>query len=163
MKELEQKRDELFSAIALQDENKMVELLKANPQLVHVGNEDEYSAVHRCAKHGTKSMMHKLINDFGADINSCTRGFYTPSIIAAEYNNLECLVELVKSGADTTKSDRLGRDALYFLAEENQAIKTFYDSGAELTWVQGADQDHLAIKTVGDNPTVFGLHGIVDC
>lgn len=148
----ESKRIELFATIAKQDEEAMVKLLKEDPELVNAYDVDEYSAIHKCAKHGTASMMHRLITEFNADVNSRTYAKHTPTIIAAEYNNIPCLLELLRNNADTTLQNRQWEDPLDMMAHNHPEINPFNKTGNFLT----LDGDHLAVK-MGENGVLVDL------
>lgn len=150
-------KDELFKAIAAQDEAKMVEVLNADPGLVGATTFDGYSPIHKCAKQGTASMMHKLIKDFKADVDVRAEGLNTAAIIAADYDNIACLAELVKAGANTELSNQGSRDPLSFLAENHHEIAIFNKEGSVLIF----QDEHLAVK-LGDG-NIFSLHDILEC
>lgn len=150
---IEEKRKELFDTIADRNEEAMVRLLMADPSLVRACDAEEYSAIHRCAKHGTASMMHKLITEFNADVNAYTYANRTAAVIAAEYNNIPCLLELLKNNADTTLHSLRGSDPLDMLYENHPGIKHFYKTGNFLTH----NGEHLAVK-IGDTGAIEDLN-----
>ena len=148
----------LFTMIAQHKEDEMVAMLVDNSSLVGASNEDGWSAVHRCAKHGTSSMMKKLIVDFHANVDALTRGNYTPTQIAADYNNISCLLELVLNQADTSIYNLSHKNPLDFLAENHQEIIPFNKDGNFLSHHDG----HLAVK-IGEYGPMISLHDFLEC
>ena len=148
----------LFSAIAEHREDDMVSMLTENISLLDACNESGWSAIHRCAKHGTKAMMHKLVVDFKADVNAVTEGDYTPAQIAAEYSNFACLLELVSNGADTSLYNLSHKDPLDFLADNHNELVLFNKDGNFLTH----QDDHLAVQ-IGDHGPLVSLHDFLHC
>ncbi|AVP88195.1 hypothetical protein phytr_12710 [Candidatus Phycorickettsia trachydisci] len=64
-----------------------------------------------------------MIEDFSANVDQNTIGFYTPAQLAPENGNIPCLIELIKHNADLSLSNLCGKDVMYFLSESNSELK----------------------------------------
>lgn len=99
-------------------------------------------------------MMKTLI----VDINASTRGGYTPTQIAADYDNIQCLLELVVNGADTSIYNLSHKDPLDFLSENHPSIRPFNKAGNVIVHQDG----HLAVKMlseqIGGEGYIVSLH-----
>ena len=147
----------LFKAVEDNDLKTASELVTSKGHLLSEGDRDEYSAIHVCAARGKADMMNLLL-ELKADVNSRTRGCYTPSILAASAGNLSCLRVLVEHGADTTLATLWNSDVVDALARNYPRLR---DILGEETGVVSVDQDGqiLVSGTIGASDDVLTLSG----
>jgi ankyrin repeat protein len=98
-------------------------ILTEQPCLLNSIDSDEWSIIHHCARIGNAKILRMLIEEFKADINARTAYNYTPAIIAAQYDNKQCLIELINLGANFENEDRSGRKPVDYLIEKKNDMK----------------------------------------
>ena len=81
-------------------------------------NIDGWGLIHKCAAYGTQSILKMLI-DFGTDINSRSDGVILLHYQLQRKNNLPCLKELIKAGADMSVTNNMNQNVASFLAHNN--------------------------------------------
>ena len=90
-----------------------------------------------------------LLNEYKLDIDRKTANGYTPLHLAAQTKNIECLIELMKLGANSTLCDKHRRDVLDFLCEVSPKLNETLKYGF------GEDGKYI-LKLVGEKLKIIG-------
>lgn len=138
--------DEFFSKVIRDDIEEVQKALTEYPPLLTKLNVDGWSIIHYCAAYGTPQMMEVLVES-GADINACTDGMYTPSMLAARQNNLACLKKLCALNADMSLTNRSNREVVDFLADHNKQLEDMLSKVEDTT---------LQLDSNGDIEIILG-------
>ena len=100
----------MFAAI---NNNAQIAYILIDHSTAHVDARDKFgnTALHYAAEHGSLDVMHELL-DAKAPIDAQNRQGITPLMKAANNGQAAAVKLLLQSGADTSKQDFTGRDAL---------------------------------------------------
>lgn len=144
------KLEKIFDTIKSHDFIATKNLLKASSDLVFEVNNDDWGVIHYCAAYGTPDILEMLVKDFAADINQFASGHYTPALIAAKKNNLECLNKLITLGADTLITNTSNQGIISFLASNDSMLDTLI--GENDVNFSSDEEEHI-ISIIGENFT----------
>lgn len=98
-------------------------LLRDNPSLVNIKDEDEYTPLHRAAYNNHLDMIQLLLTN-GADINACTLDGWQAFHSACRWDNVDAAKLLIKQGTDVQAVTNGKNTALHLAASNNEAEAT---------------------------------------
>jgi len=144
--------DHLYLAIRENDTEYARKLLNEDKNLIDHIDADEWGIIHYCTGKGSPETLKMLIEEFGADINQKTAYAYTPAQIAAKKDNIPCLIELIKLGADLEIENGSGMTPLDFLITEKHDLQTLINYNPDVDFHLIYQDEHL--KMIGDKYSI---------
>jgi ankyrin repeat protein len=148
-KPVDPKLKELISAVRMQNQRAVQELLHANPELVKGQDSGGSTLLHHAAGFGTVATM-KLLLDSGADVNAKNHMDSTPlHWAAADEDKTRFLLE---RGAAIDSKSVDGRTALYLAASEHDCLAV-----VRMLLKKGANPN--AVTIVGRTPLMSAAGG----
>lgn len=91
------------------------QILQEYPNLMEVVDDDGVGVIHYCAMFGNKHMMKMLIEEFNANVDQQTCDLFTPILLAAKNDNIDCLIELRNHNANVNLTTKSGTSLLDYL------------------------------------------------
>lgn len=91
------------------------QILQEYPNLMEVVDDDGVGVTHYCAMFGNKHMMKMLVEEFNANVDQQTHDLFTPILLAAKNDNIDCLIELRNHNANVNLTTKSGISLLDYL------------------------------------------------
>ncbi|XP_017786257.1 PREDICTED: ankyrin repeat domain-containing protein 49-like [Nicrophorus vespilloides] len=102
---------------------KLKELLKAHPNLVHYKDKDGYTPLHRACYANHLEIVDYLLK-MGADIGAKTEMLWEPLHSACQWNHKEIVVKLLQHGADVNALSQGKQTPLHIAASHGSCYDT---------------------------------------
>lgn len=111
----------MYAAI---NNNAQIAYILISHSTAHLDVRDRFgnTALHYAAQRGSLDVLHELL-DAKAPVDLPNREGITPLMMAANNNHVEAVKLLLKYGADASKQDYTGRDALGWAGNKNAVVQ----------------------------------------